>query len=200
MSDLLNSSQMTSPNALDESSLHTLRGILTTEKNKIMSTAAIISSNFTGSIQRDVSKDPVSLQLACSFHQLLQPPLRHHSEYHASSVNVVAATWPVSGEFSVPLVSMQARGGMLVSQESISGEAIPRMVVEEDGKRGSQAFPGGGETGGGDERGDDPMGGGGAMTSFSLEKRIRLDAALSPPVFEDLVAPHGEQYMKKKET
>ena len=135
MSNLLDSCQATSPHPLDEASLRTLRMVLTKEKDTLLCTAARISSNLTGVLQRDASKDSASLRLASLFHQMLHPPLRHHNEYHASSVNTSSAAWPVSGEFAVPLASVQASGGMLMSREIMPREA-QRKKDEEMGEGG----------------------------------------------------------------
>lgn len=147
MSDLLESSQVTSPHRLDESSLATLQAILSKERATLLATAARLSSDLTGVPTQDATQDPVALQLACSFHQLLHPPLRHHSEYHASVVNALSPTWPVSGQLSIPLASAQASGGLLVAPEIMPKRMVPVVAM------GGGGVGGGGGGGGGDGAG-----------------------------------------------
>ena len=127
------SSQVTCPVPLPPSSVACLESLLLRELRGVEASAQRLGVSVGTS--RGCT-DAESLRLASSFQQLLQPPLRHHCEYHASAVNArPSPCWPVSGEVCVPLGALQSVG-------SGGGLALPGLLRQRTGAEGGSSRAG----------------------------------------------------------
>ena len=97
---LLTSVQSTCVLPLDDGARALLRKELLAERAAVLATAARFSSAAGRS-----AVDLDALRLACTTHQLLQPPIRPHCEFHASVVNSLSVAWPMDGALVVPLAA-----------------------------------------------------------------------------------------------
>jgi hypothetical protein len=113
---LLDTAASTCVLPLDDGARAQLRKIVLSERAAVLTTAARFAAQ-AGRPAVDVD----SLRLACSTHQLLQPPLRPHCEFHASVVNSLPAAWPMDGALVVPL----AAAGMPEPRGAGAGVAPP---------------------------------------------------------------------------
>ena len=119
---LTQSSQITCPVALPASSVACLEGILERELRSVEASAQRLGASL--GVARG-SLDAESLRLACHFQQLLQPPLRHHCEYHASIVNSRKAQWPTSGKVVIPVSALRSVGPAALALPGLSREEPP---------------------------------------------------------------------------
>ena len=108
LSSLVASSQATSPAPLSPAAAACLEALLARELRGLEAAAQRLGA--AGLQTARGASDGDALRLACSFQQLLQPPLRHHCEYHATLVNSRPAQWPVSGEVCVPVAAALVLG------------------------------------------------------------------------------------------
>jgi hypothetical protein len=97
---LLTAVQASSVLPMDDGARALLRKLILEERTSVLATAARFSS---AAGRAAVELD--ALRLACSTHQLLQPPIRPHCEFHASVVNSLPAAWPMDGALAVPLAA-----------------------------------------------------------------------------------------------
>jgi hypothetical protein len=176
LAQLTASSQITCPVPLPASAVACLEGLLARELRGVEAAALRLGRG---------TADAHALRLACSFQQLLQPPLRQHCEYHASAVNARgAAVWPVSGEVCVPVAALQSvgAGGLalpgLARARAAAGGGAGRGDAAEASAPALALQAGAGEGAGG-------AAGGGRAMALPTAKRARAQQAGAPLGFED---------------